>query len=86
MLSFPPDEFPELQEPNLRHFDSAVSFNAPKEIGTAPGEQAVSTRSIPKKAKDEPHGSEYNVSGTSLVPLAQSLSALDQSIALWVKR
>ncbi len=70
MLSFPPDEFPELQEPNLRHFDSAVSFNAPKEIGTAPGEQAVSTRSIPKKAKDEPHGSEYNVSGTALFEIA----------------
>ena len=61
VFSFPPHEFPELQEANLRHFDAAVSFNAPEEVRTTPREQAVSTGGIPKKTQDDPHGSEYSV-------------------------
>src|SRR3954447_8078075 len=44
-----PQEFPKLQEPNLRHLYASVGFNAPKQIRTSPGCQPVSLRGIPQK-------------------------------------
>ena len=51
-----PDELPELEEADLLHFDAAVGFDAPEQVGTAPGGEAVSASRVPEEAKDVPHG------------------------------
>jgi hypothetical protein len=61
--SLGPQEIPEFQEPDLRHFDSGVGFDAPQQIGTAPRGDPVATSGVPKKAEHRPHQVQYSARG-----------------------
>src|SRR5271165_2939405 len=51
-----PDEFPEFQETDLRHFYAGVGFDAPQQVGAPPRGQAMAFGGIPQKAELGAHG------------------------------
>jgi len=51
-----PHKFPKFQEADLLHLDAGVGLDAPEQIGTAPGSEAVSFGGVPDKADRVPHG------------------------------
>src|SRR5579862_6607725 len=55
IAALPPGKFPKLQKADLLHFHPAVGLNPPKKERAAPGSEAVSAGSIPKKSKNVGH-------------------------------
>src|SRR5208337_405974 len=52
----PEHEFPKLQEPDLRHFHSAISFNPPEQVRAAPRRKMMPARGIPQEPQHMAHG------------------------------
>ena len=50
-----PEEFPELQESDLRHLDAREGLDTPKKVGTTPGREPVAASGIPDEAQHLPH-------------------------------
>ncbi len=76
--ALPPHEFPKLEESDLLHLDSAVSFYAPEKIRAAPGGEPVSAGCVPDEAQHVAHDhTEYNVGQSSGVGLQSSKPATD---------
>ena len=50
IAAFPPHELPELQKVDLRHLYAGVGFDAPQQVRTSPGGQAMAFGGIPEKA------------------------------------
>ena len=50
-----PHELPEFEKADLSHLHTAVGFDPPQQVGTAPRREAVPTRRIPEEAEDIPH-------------------------------
>ena len=61
IASFPPHEFPKLQEADLRHLDSAIGLDAPQEVRTPPRRQPVAFGRVPEKTDRVAHD---DVTGT----------------------
>ena len=55
-----PEEFPELQEPDLLHLDPAVGFNPPQQVWAAPWSQSMAASGIPQKSKHVAHCIQYS--------------------------
>ena len=55
ILSLVPEKLPEFQEANLLHFDAAVRFNSPQEIGATPRSKAMAAAGVPHEAKHVAH-------------------------------
>jgi len=50
-----PQEFPELDKTDLLHFQTAVGFNAPQEIGAAPRGKPVASACVPQESSYREH-------------------------------
>src|SRR5438067_1353355 len=50
-----PHESPKFQEADLAHLEAAVGLDAPLQIRTAPGSEAVAASGAPEKAQDVFH-------------------------------
>ena len=53
--SLRPQEFPELEESDLGHFDAGESLDPPQKIRTAPWRNPVAAGGVPEKAQHRPH-------------------------------
>lgn len=55
IVSLSPKECPKFQEADLLHLDACVGLDAPQQVGTAPGRDAMAAGGVPEEAKHGPH-------------------------------
>jgi len=55
VVALTPHEFPEFQEADLRHLHAGVGFDAPQQVGAAPGGQTMAFGGVPQEAETVAH-------------------------------
>src|SRR5580692_333576 len=55
VVAFAPHKFPEFQEADLGHLHAGVGFDAPQQVGAAPGGQTMAFGGVPQEAETVAH-------------------------------